>query len=363
MPGLIDAHIHAYAADVNLLKNDREPPTLVAHFAAKSLTHMLARGFTSVRDTGGADYGLKLALDRGWIRGPRLFYCEKALSQSGGHGDFRPHHEHVHGADTCMSCGCGSVGHLAVVADGVDQVRKVVRENLRRGASFIKFTGSGGVSSTADPLDAIQYSDEEVSAIVDEVERYGVYCTAHIHPDRALKRAIKLGVHCIEHGTLIEPDTARMAADANTCIVPTMAIIAALGVEGKQLGYPPESLLKLDQVKDQAVSRMQYMKDAGVRIGFGTDLLGPLERHQCIEFSVRAAIFSPLDILRQATSVNAEILGMKGELGVIKEGALADLLVVEGDPTHDISVLAADGKNLRLIMRAGEIIRNELRGS
>lgn len=352
MPGLIDAHIHAYAMDVNFQRVMEAPMTLLSHWASSMLSKMLDRGFTSVRDTGGADYGLHLGIERGFITGPRLFYCEKALSQTGGHADFRHGHHDDNGAEL-ICCGCGAVNKLAFVVDGVDKVRGAVRENVRRGSSFIKLMGSGGVASPSDPLDRAQYSDDEIRAIVDEVERAGIYCTAHIHPDHALARAIRLGVHCIEHGTLIEPDTAKLAAERGTKIVPTMAIIWALSVEGKELGFPKESLVKLDMVKDQAIGRLQHMKDAGVTVGYGTDLLGKLERYQTKEFSLRSAIFSNIEILRQVTSINGTILGMPGRLGVIKPGALADILLVDGNPLKDLTLMERDGAAFPVIMKGG----------
>ena len=195
----------------------------------------------------------------------------------------------------------------------------------------------------------------------EEVENHLVYCTAHIHPDRALKRAIRLGVHCIEHGTLIEPDTARMAAEAGTGIVPTMAVISALADHGKELGYPKESLAKLARVKDEAVERMAHMRDAGVRVGFGTDLIGAeLQKMQCIEFGLRANIFSNFEILHQATGMNAEILHAKGDIGEIIPGAYADILVVNGNPLEDLEVLASDGAEIPVVMKGGAFHRNRL---
>jgi imidazolonepropionase-like amidohydrolase len=358
MPGLIDAHVHVYALDVNVMRIAEAPPTLYAHFAALSLRRMLDRGFTSVRDAGGADYGLYLALERGYIAGPRLFYCGSALSQTGGHGDFR--HQHHHQPGPLHGCACGHASALTVIVDGVDAVLSAVRENFRRGASFIKFMGSGGVSSTGDALESIQFSDEEVSAIVGECERHGRYCTAHIHPDAALRRAIELGVHCIEHGTLVSAETAALAAARGTCIVPTLSTIAALAEHGAELGYPPEAVGKLDRIKDEAVERLRHLKAAGVKVGLGTDLLGPLERYQCREFELRSQIFSSIEILRQATSVNAEILRQQGELGIIKEGALADLIVVDGDPIGDLSLLGRDGESISVIMSRGGLHRNRL---
>lgn len=354
MPGLIDAHIHIYLADVNVQVIARQPPTYYAHYGARALRNMLDRGFTTVRDTGGGDYGMQLALAKGLVTGPRLFISGRALSQTGGHGDFRHPHHHVEGEDM-LACGCGTRNHVTVVVDGVDEVRKAVRENLRRGASFIKFMGSGGVSSISDPLESMQFSDEEIRAIVDEVERHGAYCTAHILSDAAIRRAIMLGVHCIEHGVLIEPATARLAAERGTYIVPTLAIIGALARRGAELGYPAEALAKLAAIKDEAIARLEHMRDAGVKLGFGSDLMGDLEGDQCTEFTLRSAVFSPFEILHQATAMNGEILGQKDRLGVIAPGAFADILLVDGNPLEDISLLAADGANLALIMRGGRI--------
>lgn len=359
MPGLIDAHIHAYASDVNLARLSAMPPTLVSHHAAFMLSKMIDRGFTTARDTGGGDFGLRLAIEKGYFPSPRLYYCEKALSMTGGHGDFR-HPHHYAPIENCTACGCGSVNHLCTVVDGVPAVLRAVRENLRRGASFIKLMGSGGVSSPGDSITGIQFSDEEVRAIVEEVERHELYCTAHIHPDRALKRAIVLGVHCIEHGTLIEPDTARMAADAGTYIVPTVAIGAALSNHGKELGYPKEALEKMKMVLDKAMGRLECMKEAGVKLGFGTDLLGSLERYQCTEFTLRSRVFSNFEILQQATAMNGEIIGQKGKLGVIKPGAFADILLVNGNPLEDTGLCAADGAHFPVIMSGGKFHKNEL---
>jgi len=352
MPGLIDAHIHAYAADINLLTNDRKPVTLIAHHANQRLENMLARGFTTVRDCGGADVGLAMALEQGLVKGPRLIYCGKIISQTGGHGDVRSPHEHEE--EGCWTCGCTYAGHMTITVDGVDQVRRAVRDNLRRGGSFIKFAASGGVSSTSSPLEAIQFSDDEVLAIVDEVDRFGTYCTAHIHPDNAIRRAINLGVHCIEHGTMISPETAQLAAEKGTVIVPTLSIATALLREGKALGYPEVSMAKLRKVVDVMMTGLQNMKDAGVTVGFGTDLLGNLERHQCLEFELRAQVYSPAEVLTQATSINARILGLEGELGVIAPGARADLLLLDGNPLEDISLFGR-GDAVAALVQNGEL--------
>jgi len=364
MPGLIDAHVHAYALDANPAIWSATAPTLYAHHAAFMLERMLNRGFTTVRDVGGADHGLAQAIEKGYFPAPRLLYCGKFISMTGGHGDFRAPHGHET-TEHLIACSCSTslTTSISAIVDGVPSVLQAVRENFRRGAHFIKIMGSGGVASTGDSLHGQHFSDEELRAIVGEVERHGTYCTAHVHPDGALRRAIELGVHGIEHGTLIERDTAALAAERNVSITPTLAIIAALAEQGESIGFPKASLAKLALIKDEAVERLGYMKEAGVRIGFGTDLLGSLEHLQMTEFALRAPIFSPFETLAQATSINAEVIGLKGQTGVIAPGMLADILVIDGNPLEDIGVWTDDGATLDIIMTAGRFRRNRLTGT
>lgn len=356
MPGFVDAHIHAYASRTNLIQNDLEPITFVTQYANSMLSNMLSRGFTTVRDCGGADHGLANALSEDIVKGPDLYYCGKMLSQKGGHGDLR----NPYLGNSCLSCGCGYAGHLSTTADGVDEVVRAVRENFRQGASFIKFAGSGGVSSQTGSITALQYSDAEVSAIVSECERHERYCTAHIHPDAAIKRAIDLGVHCIEHATLIDSETAKLAADKGTFIVPTASIVHALKNRGEELGLSAYSLSKLNTVSEKMLEGFAYMKEAGVGIGFGTDLLGPLESEQFNEFHVRSSVFSHVEILRQATSVNAKLMQKENEIGAIKVDAYANIIVIEGNPLADIGMLREETDALGLIMKRGKIHKNKL---
>lgn len=362
MPGLIDAHIHAKAFTADAHEADTAPESLLASWAGYMLGRMLDRGFTTVRDAGGADFGIALALERGYMRGPRLYYCGYGICQTGGGFDARnPHARSLHG-DHSLACACSHLNNVAIVVDGVDKIRQAVRENIRRGASFIKFVASGDVTTTGSRLHSIEFSDEEVLAIVDEVNRHGIYCTAHAHSDPAIRRAIRLGVHCIEHGTMIEPETARMAADAGTYVVPTLAVVAAFAARGPEAGLHPVSMAKLEQARHKMFQGLAHMRNAGIRLGFGTDLLGFLEAEQCSEFPLRRQVFTSHEILVQATSMNAEVIGAKGKLGVVKPGAHADLLVVDGDPLADIDVLAQDGRTLDLIMLRGEIVKNRITG-
>lgn len=352
MPGLIDAHVHVYAAGLNLVRVVQSPVSYLAHFAAQFLHACLDRGFTTVRDVGGADVGLASAIKDGLLdRVPRLFYGGRVLTQTGGHGDARPGD---HALDVAHACGCSFHGNqFAAIADGVDEVRRAVREELRRGASHIKVMASGGVASPTDPLDRCQYSDDEIRAAVEEAGRAGSYVAAHCHPKEAVRRAAALGVRSIEHATLIDRQTAEFVAERGSFAVPTMATIMCLAEEGARLGFPPVSLEKLRRVADSAMSSLEIMKAAGVRMGFGTDLLGALHVHQSKEFTLRAQVLPPIDILRSACAVNAELLGQAGRLGCIREGAVADLLIVDGNPLEDISVLGAGGTRIPIIMKDG----------
>jgi imidazolonepropionase-like amidohydrolase len=358
MPGLIDAHVHVYASSLNIYRTVQTPMSYLAHFAREFMQTSLDRGFTTLRDAAGADVGLALAIKDGLLQSvPRLFYGGRALSQTGGHGDFRPGD---HALDSPHLCGCAlQADHLAVVVDGADAVRRAVREEFRRGASHIKIMASGGVASPTDPLDRCQFSDGEIKAAVEEAERSGHYVLAHCHPAEAVRRAAALGVRSIEHGTLIDRETAEFVAEKKSYIVPTMATIMALKDEGKNLGFPPASMDKLSRVVDAALSSLEIIKRAGVKMGFGTDLLGALHVRQSTEFTLRASVLRNIDVLRSACVVNAELLGQAGRLGCIREGALADLLVVDGNPLQDISLLNG-GERLVVIMKDGKFHKRKI---
>jgi imidazolonepropionase-like amidohydrolase len=353
MPGLIDAHVHVYLAGLNLTRVAQSPMSYLAHYAARFLRACLDRGFTTVRDVGGADVGLANAIRDGLLGSvPRLFYGGRVITQTGGHGDFRPGD---HALDGVVCCGCSFHGdHLAVVADGVDAVRRAVREEMRRGASHIKIMGSGGVASPTDPLDRCQYSDDEIRAAVDEASRAGSYVAAHCHPAAAVRRAADFGVKSIEHATLIDRETADFVAERGSFTVPTMATLFALLEEGEALGLPAVSVEKLRKIGDSALKSLEIMKRAGVKMGFGTDLLGSQHVRQSTEFTLRVQALPAIDILRSACSVNAELLGQSGKLGCIRKGAAADLLLVDGNPLENIALLAGEHKAIAMIMKDGQ---------
>ncbi len=353
MPGLIDAHVHVYAAGLNITRVVQSPMSYLAHFAAKFLHGCLDRGFTTVRDVGGADVGLASAIRDGLLGTvPRLFYGGRVISQTGGHGDFRPGD---HALDGVACCGCSfHSDHMAVVADGADAVRRAVREELRRGASHIKIMGSGGVASPTDPLDRCQYSDDEIKAAVDEAERAGSYIAAHCHPTEAVRRAAAFGVRSIEHATLIDRETAEFVAERGSFAVPTMATFFGLLEEGEALGLPAASVVKLKKIGDSALKGLEIMKQAGVKMGLGSDLLGQQHMRQSSEFTLRAQVLPPIDVLRSACSVNAELIGQVGRLGCVRKGAVADLLVIDGNPLANISLLAGDHASISMIVKDGK---------
>lgn len=359
MPGMIDAHVHVYATSLNVTQVVTTPATYRALYASVFLRHMLSCGFTTVRDTGGADVGLYRGLAEGLIDGPRLYYGGRVMSQTGGHGDFRPH-DHDGWAECCACPGAAHIDFFTAVVDGPDAMRRAVREELRRGAHHIKIMGSGGVASPNDPLDRCQFNDEEIRTAVEECERHGSYVLAHCHPTIAIRRCVELGVRCIEHGTIIDEPTAAFVAERGAYIVPTMSVIFALLEDGPKLGLPPVSYQKLLQVSGHALEGLRIMRQAGVRMGFGTDLLGGHHRRHGTEFSIRAKVLTPLEILRSACTVNAEILNETGKLGCIRPGAHADVLVVDGNPLEDIHILAADGDRLPVIMKAGQFSKRAI---
>ncbi len=349
MPGLIDAHVHVWATDLDILRLLRRRTEYLAAFAYRSLRQMLDRGFTTVRDAGGTDIGYAQALADGLAAGPRLLHAGRWLSQTGGHGDMRS------GADFACACELrdGGQARFAHIVDSPDEVRKAVREELRQGAHQIKIMGSGGVASPSDPLDRMQFSDAEILAAVEEAERHGAYVMAHCHPANAVKRCAELGVRSIEHATLIDEEAAKAVAARGAFVVPTLATIWALLEDGAALGLPPASVEKLKQVSGGVLQGLQVMRRNGLKVGFGTDLLGAQQDRQGTEFALRAQVFSPLEILRQATSVSAELLRMEDRIGRVAPGYLADLIAVEGDPLADIGCLGQGGANLAVILQGG----------
>jgi imidazolonepropionase-like amidohydrolase len=354
MPGFIDLHMHPFLTNMNLMKLEDTPVSLVTAQASVVLNRLLDRGFTTIRDAAGGDWGLKQAVDDGLIAGPRLFISGRALSQTGGHGDFRRRN------DDSVMCSCSSALHLTSrIADGVDQVRHAVRDELRKGADQIKIMVSGGVSSPHDPLEGCQFSMSEIEAAVDEATRAGTYVLAHAYSAEAITRALNGGVRTIEHANLIDKPAAELAAKLQAFVVPTLVAYEAQAQHAANAGYSDAMLEKLDKVRDFGLRSLEICKAAGVKMGFGTDIIGDQELH-AQEFLLRAEVLPVHEIIASATRIGAEVLRREGQLGVIAPGAIADILVVDGNPLEDISLLAGHGENLLAIMKDGRFHKNLL---
>lgn len=350
LPGLIDAHFHAVLTESNPAHSRQIPLTLTTGRAAQLLRRALDRGFTTVRDMGGADWGLRTALMEKTIVGPRLFIAARGLSQTGGHGDLRAR------VDTDEPCGCSSALPLvSTVADGIPNVQAAAREQLRQGADHLKVFVSGGVVSPNDPLLSVQYTQEELAAVVREAQSWGTYVAAHAYSAAAITHAVSAGIRTIEHGNLLDESAATLMAERGAYLVPTLVTYEALRNAGESLGLSPLSREKLATVFAAGVRSIEIAIRAGVHIGFGTDLLGDMHAHQSDELTLRAQVQSPLDVLRSATLVNAEIVGQTDRLGVIKPGALADLIAVRGDPLADLTLLQQQGRHLDMIVKAGDL--------
>lgn len=339
IPGLIDAHFHAYATSMDGLENERGPLSFAAINGARRLTRALRRGFTTVRDVAGGDIGLSRAIDAGLFDSPRYHFTGPALSQTGGHGDPRSAHVDV----------CFSHGHMCDVVDGVDNLRIAVRERLRTGAHAIKVMASGGVFSLTDPIRVPQYSAEELRAVVEEATRRGSYVAAHAYSSEAVRHAVENGVRSIEHGNLIDRKTAELMAAAGAFLVPTLAAYDAMDRRGADIGLNATSLEKNAEVLAQGQEAVRLAHAAGVRVGFGTDLMGDLEDDQLVGIRLQIQASSAADTLRSMTTVNAQLIGDErlGHLGV---GAYGDAVLLSADPLADPSALWRQDARRTVIM-------------
>jgi len=358
LPGLIDAHVHVVAASHDLMGLALQPPSLVTAQSGQILRDMLMRGFTTVRDAAGADFGLQEAVERGLFDGPRLFISGFPISQTGGHADMRP--KGVRGKD--LFCSCAGLGLIGAIADGVGEVRRAVREQVRNGADQIKIMAGGGISSPTDPIDGTQFALDELRAAVEEAEAANLYVLAHAYSPRAVTRAVQAGVRSIEHGNLIDEATVRVMKQHGAYLVPTLSTYAALAAEGEKLGWSGAMLEKLQAVRTRGLEAVSLARAEGVPVVFGTDLLGHMHAQQSGEFALRSVAMPPLEALQSATVTAARLMRQEGRIGQLVAGAWADLLIVEGDPAANLDMLAAPETGIRLLMKAGRVYRNTLGG-
>jgi len=350
MPGLCDAHVHAMAFTADLQAITRTAPTYVAQHARRILEEMLFRGFTTVRDAGGADFGLAAAVEEGLINGPRLLFSGHALSQTGGHGDIRR-------AGEMHFSGCLCAPGLGIICDGVSEMRRACREEIRKGANQIKLMVSGGVASPTDRIDSTQFSYDEITAAVEEARAANIPVLAHAYTARAINRALECGVDSIEHGNLLDESSIALFKAKDAFLVPTLITYRALGEEGIAAGLPAAWAPKIAEVSHAGLNALRLAHRAGVKIAFGTDLLGTMQRRQLEEFAIRAEVQSPIDIIRAATVTAAALFRLSGEIGTVAPGKRADLIVIEGDPLADVAALQNPDKYLKAIIRGGQVVK------
>ncbi|RFC77213.1 amidohydrolase family protein [Streptomyces sp. AcE210] len=346
MPGLIDGHVHVLITSLDPAERASWTPGYATVRALKEAGRMLRRGFTTVRDVGGADHGMARALDEGLLPGPRLVFGGKALSQTGGHGDMRPL------SDDSVRC-CQHQPEFARIADGVDAVRSAARDEFRKGARHLKMLLSGGVASPHDEVSAVQYTDEEIRAAVVEADHHNRYVTVHAYHPRGVNRALRAGVRCVEHGNLLDDETIELLLANDAFLVPTLVTYEQLAEAGRRYGLGEASYRKIDDVREAGLGALEKAHRAGVNIVYGSDLLGPMHSHQLDEFTLRAQVQPAADLIRSATTTAARLLHGEGRIGTLAAGAHADLLVLDGNPLENISVLTKPQEHLRHVIKAG----------
>ncbi|RQO62410.1 hydrolase [Paucibacter sp. KBW04] len=362
MPGLIDAHTHIMFATVPQMVILTSDVGFVNVAAVKAANDMLMRGFTTIRDLGGPVFGLKRGIDAGLVNGPRIFPSGAFISQTGGHGDFRlPNELPARPGEYSFSERVGA----AVIADSADTVRQRSRELLALGASQLKLMAGGGVSSSYDPLDVTQFTVPELRAAVEAAENWGTYVTVHAYTPRAVRQAIEAGVRCIDHGQLLDEPTAKLMAEKGVwwSLQPF--------VDDRPSPFPEGSPNRLKQLEMYAGTDTAYAlaRKYKIKTAWGTDTLfdASAAATQGAQLAKMTRWFSPVEVLKMGTSVNAELLALagarspyRGKLGVVAEGALADLLLVDGNPLENIQLIADPAKNFLLIMKDGKVYKNAL---
>lgn len=354
--GLMDAHVHCTAVVADLTDLRNMPPTLLAARSAVVLGEMLRRGFTAVRDAGGADWGIASAVGDGSILGPRVLFSGRALSQTGGHGDFR-----APGAERLESncpCACAAVAGIGRVCDGVDAVRKAAREELRLGAHFIKAMCSGGVSSPTDSLEHDQFSEDELRALCAEAANRNSYVGAHAYKPRSIRRALECGVRSIEHGNYLDDATANEMARRGAFLVPTLVTYESIVRRGAAAGFPPALVAKARGVLLAGLRSLSVAGRAGVRICFGSDLLGAMHSDQSREFELRhdKGGMSALELFASATTECAALF-QRRDCGSVKAGAVADLCLASADPRQDVRVMSEAERRVLLVLKDGLVAK------
>lgn len=344
LPGLIDAHVHVIGVEDDLRELHRQPPYLVAAKSARVLQDMLFRGFTSVRDAGGADRSIAMAVETGLFAGPRVFPSGLGLAPPGGQGDFRSADETELGCPCCR--GRRSITRLA---SGPAALRLAVHDEIAAGATQIKVMASGGIASPNGP-ETRQYAANELSAIVDAAAAAGTYVMAHAYGSTAIRACVEAGIRSIEHGSGLDKATADLMAERRAVLVPTLVVFDRLRRSDHALAGIAARIF------DESCASIELARAAGVEIAHGSDLEGRAHAYQSEEFRLKATVMPLSDVIASATSVAATLLPGSPRLGVIDIGGAADLIALSGDPLADIEKLAAPERHLKLVIKGGDVV-------
>ena len=354
LPGLIDAHVHIGAVEANVMEQQRRNFTsLLVIRALRFIRETLDQGFTTVRDAGGADPGFREALRQGLIQGPRLFVAGYPLSQTGGHGDFRLPTEFRSPSEDVA-------GLPTRICDGVDQVRRGAREQLRQGVDHLKVMAGGGAMSPSDEIDTSQYSIEELKAAVFEAQSAGTYVMAHVYSSRSIRNSLAAGVRTLEHGNLLDEESARAMKDAGAFLVPTLVTYQMISQMGKDLGIPGDNIRKINIAREKSFEALSIAHRIGVKIASGSDLLGPMQVYKGTELELKSRVLGPMGAIVASTKTNAELLRKDECLGTIEAGKLADFILINGDPLKDMKLFQQFQEKMTVIIQGGRVYKNIL---
>jgi len=354
LPGLIDAHVHLGAVDANIMDQQRRYfPSMLVIRTLKVMKETLDQGFTTVRDAGGVDPGFREAVALGLVPGPRLLVCAQPLSQTGGHGDFRLPTEIYAPVEQ-------PAGLATRVCDGVEEVRRAARQQLRKGIDHVKVMAGGGAMSPSDEIDTSQYSLDELAAAVFEAESAGKYVSAHCYSDRSILNSVQAGIRSIEHGNLLTEKSAVAIKNAKAFLVPTIVTYEMISRMGKDLGIPENNVRKINEAREKAFEALATAYRVGVTIASGSDLLGPMQVFKGMELELKARVLGPMKTIVATTKTNAKLIRREKDLGTIEPGKLADLIVVAGDPLKDISLIQKYQENIPVIVQGGNMYKNTL---
>ncbi len=350
LPGLIDAHTHLGLLDVTAQYDGKTPPAVMAAQIFANASRVLDAGFTTVRDVGGVDGGLAEAIETGLVRGPRLFPSGPILCQTGGHADYGPpFHPHGHGVP--------GLSTVSITCDGPDEVRRAARTVLRRGATQVKMCVSGGVVSYGESLEDAQFGVEELRAAVEEAHARRTYVTAHAHTVPGIRNGLAAGIECFEHGTFLDDDTVTAMAASGVALVPTLAVVHIARDHWREMAIPEELVPRFAGVEEAMAASLKIAFAAGIPIGSGSDLFGPVQNRFGLELLLKARILGPMEAIVSATATNARILRVADRLGTIEPGKEADLIAVAGDPLTDPD-LFDDPTRVPIVIKAGRLVKD-----